>query len=163
MGTQFLMGSNDDNTTRQWDELLQELRVTQTGVQILTGFLLTVPFSNRFTRLDEVQKGTYLAVLVCSVIATALIVAPVAFHRTLFHRHRRVWLVAAAHRCARVGLLAMALASCGVVFLVFDLVTQRVTAIAVGCGLLASFVAIWFGIPVLLGEPHSGEREGTDR
>src|SRR5918999_5561437 len=70
--------------TRNLNELLQELRVTQTGVQILTGFLLTLPFTQRFPDLDQVQKMAYLGVLVGSVLATGLIVAPVAFHRVLF-------------------------------------------------------------------------------
>ena len=67
-----------ETLTRNWDELLQEIRVTQTGVQILTGFLLTVPFSNRFSELTAFQRDVYLAVLAGSVLTTGLVVAPVA-------------------------------------------------------------------------------------
>ena len=67
-----------ERLTRNWNELLQELRVTQTGVQILTGFLLTIPFTTRFPDLDALQRFSYLAVLTGSVIATGLIVGPVA-------------------------------------------------------------------------------------
>ena len=78
--------SRHERLTRNFNELLQELRVTQTGVQILTGFLLTLPFTDRFKTLDSLQKGVYLGVLVGSVIATGLIIAPVAFHRALFRQ-----------------------------------------------------------------------------
>lgn len=79
----------DKRITRNWAELLQELRVTQTGVQVLTGFLLTVPFSNRFTHLSELQLVTYLCIVLGAITATALLVAPVAFHRMLFRQRRR--------------------------------------------------------------------------
>ena len=80
---------SEDTLTRNWNELLQELRVTQTGVQILTGFLLTVPFSNRFEDLTAFQRDVYLAVLAGSVLTTGLVVAPVAMHRVLFRQRRR--------------------------------------------------------------------------
>src|ERR671920_158779 len=120
--------SESERLTRNLNELLQELRVTQTGVQILTGFLLTLPFTDRFKTLDTLQKGVYLGVLVGSVIATGLIIAPVAFHRMLFRQGRRPWLVRNANRAARGGLLALAVTTSGVVWLVFDLVTNRVVA-----------------------------------
>ena len=69
---------------RNWTELIQELRSTQTGVQVLTGFLLTVPFSDRFATLDDVQRTAYLIVLSGAVTATAAILSPVAYHRILF-------------------------------------------------------------------------------
>ena len=76
---------------RNWDELLQELRVTQTGVQILTAFLLTVPFTNGFSQLDGFQRDCYLVVLCGSVLTTALLMAPVAYHRVLFRQRQRPW------------------------------------------------------------------------
>jgi len=113
---------NHKRLTRNLHELLQELRVTQTGVQILTGFLLTLPFSSRFAELTSVQRHVYLAILCGSVIATGLIVAPVAFHRMLFQRGQRPWIVKNANRAARAGLVCLALTTSGVVWLVFDLV-----------------------------------------
>ena len=90
-----------ERLTRNLGELLQELRVVQTGVQILTGFLLTVPFSARFEDLTTMQRTTYLVVLCGSVLTTAFVVAPVAFHRGLFRQHRRYWLVEASATSAR--------------------------------------------------------------
>src|SRR4029079_13784239 len=106
--------------TRNLHELLQELRVTQTGVQILTGFLLTLPFSSRFAGLTSVQRHVYLAILCGSVIATGLIVAPVAFHRMLFQRGQRPWIVKNANRAARAGLIPLALTPSGGVWLGVD-------------------------------------------
>ncbi len=140
--------SESERLTRNLNELLQELRVTQTGVQILTGFLLTLPFTNRFASLDEVQRLAYLCVLTGSVVATGLIVAPVAFHRILFRHGERPWLVTAANRAARAGLLSLALTTSGMVWLVFDLVLNRVAASVAGAVSLAFFALLWLVVPL---------------
>jgi hypothetical protein len=143
---------------RNWNELLQELRVTQTGVQILTGFLLTLPFTNRFADLDDVQRVSYLAVLCGSVIATGLIIAPVAFHRLLFRHGQRPWLVSAANWAARAGLVSLALTTSGVVWLVFDLVTDRTFASVAGVLSLIFFGTLWAVVP--LRAPRSADPVG---
>src|SRR3954452_4229427 len=73
---------------RNWSSLLQELRVAQTGVQLLTGFLLILPFQQRFSQLDTVMHGVFLVTFGCSIGSTVLLVAPAAMHRVLFRRHR---------------------------------------------------------------------------
>jgi hypothetical protein len=144
----------DPRLDRNWNELLQEIRVTQTGVQILTGFLLTVPFSHGFPKLDDLQRTAYLVVLCGSVLTTALVVAPVAFHRILFHQRRRHWLVEAANQCARAGLVTMALTSCGVLALVFDVVVGRVAA-AITLGIsVVGFALLWDAIPMFARRRH---------
>lgn len=145
-----------ERLTRNWDELLQEIRVAETGVQILTGFLLTVPFSQRFEDLSEFQRDLYLVVLAGSVTTTALIVAPVAFHRALFRRRARHWLVEAANQCARAGLVMMSLTISGVLFLAFDVVAgDPAGGIAFGCSLVL-FTLLWAGTPLLSGRRHPG-------
>lgn len=144
----------DEVLDRNWNELLQELRVAQTGTQILTGFLLTLPFSNRFTSLGAGQERLYLAVLLGSVVATGLNVAPVAYHRVLFRRHRRRWLVSAANFAARAALVMLAADSAGVVLLVFDVVVGRVAAVVAAAAVLAFLFALWGGVPL-------AERAGT--
>jgi hypothetical protein len=147
---------SEETLTRNWNELLQELRVTQTGVQILTGFLLTVPFSDRFPGLDDLQRATYLVVLCGSLLATGFLVAPVAFHRILFRHRRRRWLVDAANQCARVGLLMLALTSSGALFLVFDVVTSRAAAyVALVVGVLF-FAVLWTVAPGVAGRRNEG-------
>src|SRR5690606_15476474 len=112
-------------------EILQELRVTQTGIQILTGFLLTVPFQQRFADVSPGQRIIYLCLVVLAVATTALLVAPVSMHRWLFRRGAKSTLVTEADRLMRVGLVCLALVVSGVVLLVFDVVTTRTVAVVV--------------------------------
>lgn len=135
--------------TRNWNELLQELRVTQTGVQILTGFLLIVPFSDRFQDLGSHERGVYLVILTGAVMTTGLVVAPVSFHRVLFRRGRRQWLVRAANLCALGGLGMLALTSSGVLYLVFHLILGRLPAVVVLVLALGFFLCLWAVVPLL--------------
>jgi hypothetical protein len=141
---------------RNWTELLQELRVAQTGAQILTGFLLTLPFTSEFPKLTDGQERLYLVVLIGSVVATGLNVAPVAYHRILFRRRKRRWLVSAANLVARVALVMLALDSAGVVLLVFDVVVGRAAAVIAATAVLAFLVLLWGAAP--FAERVSGSR-----
>ena len=105
---------------RNWSSLLQELRVAQTGVQLLTGFLLILPFQPRFAQLDSVMHIVYLVTVACSMGATVLLVAPVSMHRLLFRRHRLKTLVAVSHNYAIVGTLLLGVALAGVAVVIFD-------------------------------------------
>lgn len=135
---------------RNWSSLLQELRVTQTGVQLLTGFLLTLPFQARFTQLDGTIKTVYLVTVACSLGATVLLVAPVGMHRVLFRRHRLDAIVTASHGCAVAGLILLGVALAGVAAVIFDTVLGPPAGwIACGCT-LAAFVVFWFVIPLPL-------------
>lgn len=138
---------SQETLTRNWDELLQEIRVTQTGVQILTGFLLTVPFSNRFAELTAFQRGVYLAVLAGSVVTTGLVVAPVAMHRVLFRRRRRELLVESGNRFAVAGLAMLALTISGVVLLVVDLVVGAPAGWVAGGTILLVLTVLWAVVP----------------
>jgi len=144
---------------RNWNELLQELRVTQTGTQILTGFLLTLPFSSGFPDLSHGQKRLYLVVLIGSVVATGLNVAPVAYHRILFRRHRRRWLVSAANLAARAALVMLAFDSAGVVLLVFDVVVSRGSAI-VAAGVVLGFLLLLWGVVPIVERTASSRDDG---
>ncbi len=144
--------------SRNWDELMQEIRVTQTGTQILTGFLLTVPFSSRFEELTAFQRWVYLAVLGGSVLTTCLVVAPVAFHRLLFRRRRRELLVDVGNRFAIAGLVLLAVTIGGVVLLVTDIVVGGpVVSVSAGAVTLVVFAVTWLVAPQGAGRV-SGER-----
>ena len=135
---------------RNWNSLLQELRVVQTGVQLLTGFLLTLPFQQRFDILGEHMRMVYLATVACSVGAVVLLVAPVAIHRLIFRRHRLQVLVSAAHRCAIAGLALLGFAMTGMTAIIFAAVSGRnVGFIAGGCA-LALFTVFWLILPLVL-------------
>jgi uncharacterized protein DUF6328 len=133
---------------RNWSSLLQELRVAQTGVQLLTGFLLILPFQQRFTGLDSVMRVVYLVTVGCSIGATILLVAPAVMHRVLFRRHRLRSLVAISHVYAVIGTVLLGLALAGVAVVIFDAVLSRSAAwIAGGCA-LAALIMFWYAMPL---------------
>jgi len=150
--------SHDERITRNWNEMLQEFRVTQTGVQILTGFLLTLPFQQRFPELDSVQQTAYLMVLAGSVLAVSLIVAPVSYHRLLFRQGAREWLVEAGDRAARAGLVALAFTIAGVLWLVFDVVVGRVASSIAGPVALAFFAVLWWAVPTVANKRNNVQK-----
>jgi hypothetical protein len=142
--------SVSERADRNWIELLQELRVTQTGSQILTGFLVTLPFQQAFAELDGVQRGTYVTLLLLSVLATVLLVAPVATHRVLFRQHMRLLLVREADLCARSGLVVLGLVLAGVTFFLVDVIFARSAALLTGSLVLLVVLVLWLAGPVLL-------------
>ncbi len=136
---------------RNWDQLLQELRVTQTGVQLLTGFLLTLPFQQRFLTLTPIERTVYIATTSAAALAAAFIIAPVAFHRLLFRQHVKERLVGAAHLSAGVGLCGLALAVVGVVWIIFDVVWGSVASTVASAITFTVFLVLWVGVPLVLG------------
>ena len=136
-------------TTRKWNEMLQELRVAQTGVQVLTGFLLTLPFTPRFADLSSSDEVAFLVTICCAIGAAACLIAPVAFHRVLFGRNEKKWLVVAANHVARVGLTLMALTMTGSIWLVFDVVVGLTAALVAGGLTLAVIAALWLVMPTV--------------
>lgn len=122
----------------------------QTGVQILTGFLLTLPFQPKFADLDDYQRTVYLALVVTSVIATALIVAPVSVHRSLFRQQMKRHIVTLADRLTRVALAVLALVMTGASLLVFDVVVGRTEGLVVGASVLVVLALVWVVLPEVL-------------
>ena len=137
-----------ERADRNWSELLQELRVVETGVQILTGFLLTLPFQQRFAGLSGREEALYLVVLLLSIVTTGLVVAPVAFHRILFRHHEKGRLVSAANALAGAGLLFLALSVCGVCLLVVEVVLNGLAAVIATAGVATFFVLVWLVVPL---------------
>src|SRR3954451_15840378 len=139
--------TREERLDRHWNELLQELRVTQTGVQLLAGFLLTMPFQQRFAQLQEHQRRLYRGPVLLACLPTILLGAPVAVHRAVFQRHQRAELVHTADRLARFGLGALGLAVTGVVPLVFSVVLGRGAGLAAGGVLLVAVLVFWVLVP----------------
>jgi hypothetical protein len=133
--------SEQERDDRNLAELLQELRVAGLGVQVLFGFLLSLPFTNRFDRLSQGQRELYLGTLVLAAVATALLLGPVAYHRLVFRRGQKERLVQAANVMAVAGLAAVGLAVSAAVLLVTGYVTSAVPA-----GLITTFVTCMFGL-----------------
>ncbi len=141
-------GLPEQTINRNWTELVQELRSTQTGVQVLTGFLLAVPFTDKFDQLDHVETTAYLVVLSAAVGASMAVLAPIAYHRILFRRGRRPWLVETANQIARAGLVLAALTMCGVVFLAFDLAISRTAGVVAAVVAFSAYVVLWGVVPM---------------
>jgi len=138
-----------ERADRNFGDILQELRVAQTGVQILFAFLLTIPMQARFTILDDWQKDVFVVALIAAALATACIIAPVAYHRVLFRRHMKRDVVTAAARLAAAGLFFLGFAVVAAVHLVLDLVLGRTTAIVTAAALLVLLVVMWLVLPYL--------------
>ena len=150
-------GSGDDGrretplqrADRNWDELLGELRVTQTGVAILFSVLLTVPFSARFEDVDPFTKGVYVTALLLSASTTVTLIGPVSFHRLLFAKGRKPHLVQLGNRMAVTGLGLLCLTLGAVLLLVTDVVLARPTALVVSALFTAGTAATW-SVPAAL-------------
>ncbi|GAA1880157.1 DUF6328 family protein [Streptantibioticus ferralitis] len=136
-----------ERADRNLVELLQELRVVQTGVQIVFAFLLGLAFTSRFPQLNDFQVGTYVVTLLLTVVASAVLATPVALHRALFHRGAKPRIVALSARLTEVGLVALALALNGAVLLLMDVVLGLADAIAITCITTALFAGLWFFLP----------------
>lgn len=132
---------------RNWAELLQELRVIQTGTQILTGFLLTVAFQQRFAELDQYQVTAYLALVIVAGLTTALGLAPVSLHRTLFRRRAKATIVRITNRILQVTLFGVALTLSGTIMLIFDVVVGRSAGVVAGVVALGLISMTWVLLP----------------
>jgi hypothetical protein len=129
-------------------ELVQELRVVGLGVQVLFGFLLSLPFTMRFTKLDAVQRDLYLTSLVLAAVATTLLIGPVAYHRLVFRRGMKEQLVRFANALAILGLAAVAGAVLMAVLFVTDFVAGAVTAGLITAVLACMLAVLWFAVPL---------------
>ncbi|HEX8859725.1 MAG TPA: DUF6328 family protein [Actinomycetes bacterium] len=144
-----MRGENELQTVdRHFTELLQELRVAQTGVQILFAFLLGLAFTARFADLSSVEQAVYLVTLVLSATSAALLIAPVSYHRTVFRQRLKSQLVSAGHRYAVVGLVLLMLALTGAVQLAASFVLGAWAALLAGA-LAGLFITLWFVIPLV--------------
>jgi Family of unknown function (DUF6328) len=134
-----------ERLNRQLLELLNELRVALPGVQVLFAFLLAVPFQQRFREATDFQKYVYLVTLLASATTTALLIAPTGYHRMLFQRGDRPRIIEHGTRMLILGLISLALAMTGAVYLVTDFLFAAGTAVAIGVGGAIIFGWLWFG------------------
>ena len=140
---------NKDRHDRELMELLNELRVALPGVQVLFAFLLTVAFSQRFVDVTSTQKKVYYAAVLCAVAATALLIAPSAFHRIQFREGDKEWLVKFSNRLAVAGLFFLACTVCCVLYVISDFVFGGAITLVSTFGSVVLFSVLWFGVPLL--------------
>jgi hypothetical protein len=152
-----------ERADRNWEELLQELRVMQTGTQILTGFLLAVAFTPRFEDMDEFQRDVYVGLVALAALATILALAPVGMHRALFGRRRKPELVRVAARIVKIDLVAIAALTIGVTTLIIDFTVNRSAGLIALVSSLVVVALLWFVLPRLVRrEVRRGREDDRD-
>lgn len=152
--------TREEQLDRNWAELLQELRVLQTGVQILAGFLLTLPFQQRFRELDDFQVGLYLVNVVIATLTTAFILLPVSVHRRLFRKRLKETLVSSADSITKIALAGVGMLSAGTASLVFDVTAGRLAGLTAGGVLLGILLVLMIYVPLRLNKRATG-RNGS--
>lgn len=151
--------SEAERLDRNWNEILQELRVLQTGTQILTGFLLTIPFQQRFGDLDGFELAVYLGVVSVAVAATVLALTPVSLHRALFRQRAKDVIVTLAHQFMRAALIAVAITLVGTALLIFSVVVSHTVGI-VAAAITAVITGLaWLSIPWFVPKRRTSDGE----
>lgn len=140
----------NERSDRQWSEVLQELRVLQTGTQILTGFLLALAFQPAFADLGDPQRAFYLVLVVLAALSAIVALAPVALHRIVFQRREKQIVVAYGHAALVTALVTVSLLLVGVVAFVFGVVLGAAASWLAGCVLGVIVAVLWVAIPVAL-------------
>ena len=142
--------SESERLDRNWNEILQELRVVQTGTQILMGFLLTVAFQQRFDSLAPLEHTIYLTLVGLAAVATITALTPVSLHRGLFHHHAKRSLVRVSNVLLQATLLAVLLTLAGTSLLIFDLVSGMTAGVVAGSVVLLLGAVTWFVSPTVM-------------
>jgi hypothetical protein len=149
--------TEEEALDRNLDELLQELRVASTGVQVLFAFLLVVPFQQGWVKVTDFEQTVYFATLLVTAAASICLIGPTARHRVRFRELDKRWIVESSHRLALAGLGFLALAISGAIMLVSHVVYDTaVTAIATTV-VFGGVVTVWFIVP-LMRELHERSR-----
>ncbi|MBE1461829.1 DUF6328 family protein [Kibdelosporangium phytohabitans] len=140
--------SDNKRLARNLNELLQELRVAQAGVQILFGFLLSIVFTERYQEVDDYVRTTHFITVLFATAATALMTAPAAWHRVLFRHGKRERIIRVANKMAVSGLVCLAVAITGTVLLIGEMVLGGWGAIALGVAAAVGFSTLWLLLPL---------------
>lgn len=135
--------SQKERVDRELIEMLNELRVALPGVQVLFAFLLTVPFSSRFSAASDLQRSLYFVTLLAAAVASGLLIAPAAQHRILFRQHDKEDLLERSNHMAVAGMVALAVATCAAVVLAVDFLFGLVPALLTGGALAVLLLWLW--------------------
>lgn len=134
---------------REYCELLDEIRIALPGGEVMLGFLLTAPFSDRFSRLSDALRLVYLASLLCVAMATALLLAPTAYHRIRFRAGDKPWITRRGNQLVIAAMIVMVPGIAGTLFVVTDVIFSRLAAALVSAGTAGTLVGLWFLVPLL--------------
>jgi hypothetical protein len=139
----------DEKLDRNTIELLNELRIAGSGIQILFAFLLVVPFNTGWTKTSSFERTVYFVTLVLVALAAVLLLAPPIHHRLLFRHHEKRYLVTSGNRLAIAGMGFLALGLTGILVLLSDYVVGGAAPIVVGLVTVVAVGGLWFGLPLL--------------
>ncbi|MGA9857026.1 MAG: DUF6328 family protein [Solirubrobacteraceae bacterium] len=139
----------DERLDRNTIELLNELRVSGTGIQVMFAFLLVVPFNAGWSKTTSFERTVYFVTLALVAIATFLLMAPAVQHRVLFRHHEKGYLIAVANRLAIAGQAFLALGFTGILVLLSDYVAGGIAPIIAGVVTLALTGGLWFAAPLM--------------
>jgi hypothetical protein len=133
---------------RELIELLNELRVTLPGVQVLFAFLLVAPFSQGFARVNDLQKYAYLVALVFTALGSAFLIAPTPYHRIRFRDRDKEAMLRITNKLAIAGTVCLALAISSALFLVTDFLFQSPVPALITGAVAAAIITLWYGLPL---------------
>ncbi len=151
--------TEEERADRRWGELLQELRVAQTGVQILFGFLLTVVFQPRFTGLSQTDQDIYLATVMLGAATTGALIGPVSFHRLVTGQRLKPQTVVWASRLTLVGLGLLLCTMASALLLILRVALHNTLAIWLVAAMVLWFVICWFVLPAWTRARYANEAE----
>ena len=144
-----------ERVNRELIELLNELRVALPGVQVLFAFLLVLPFQQRFAEISAADRGVYVAALIASALAAALLIAPSMYHRLNFRRQVKEQMIFDSNKLMVVGMLLLAIGVACSIFLVVDVVYGNMAAIAATAATAVVYALVWLALPLARrGEPE---------
>ncbi|MFD3994429.1 DUF6328 family protein [Streptomyces sp. NPDC058548] len=147
----------DERADRQWQDLMQEIRVVQTGVQILLGFLLTVVFTPRYESLGSADKTIYILTVVLGSLATGALIGPVSFHRLVAGRRIKPAAVAWASRLTFTGMLLLLATLTSALVLILRVATDDAIVPWLVAGVLTWYLLCWFALPLWARSRHTAE------
>ncbi|MEU0134616.1 DUF6328 family protein [Streptomyces sp. NPDC006296] len=140
--------TEEERADRQWSDLLQELRVAQTGVQILFGFLLAVVFQPRFADLSTTDRNIYVVTVMLGSATAAALIGPVSYHRLLTGRRMKPQTVTWAARLTKTGLGLLFCTMCSTLLLILRVALHNAAVLWLVGGMALWFLACWFVIPL---------------
>lgn len=140
--------TEDERADRMWSELIQEVRVAQTGVQILFGFLLTVVFTTRYPQLSQTNQDIYLVTVILGAAATGALIGPVSFHRLVSGRRIKPQAVTWASRLTLAGLLLLLATMTAALLLILRVATHDDYVPWLVAGIVAWYLLCWFVLPL---------------
>ncbi|MFF7313662.1 DUF6328 family protein [Streptomyces sp. NPDC008137] len=149
--------TEEERADRMWQELIQEVRVAQMGVQILFGFLLTVVFTEKYDDLTSTDQTIYLVTVVLGACATGALIGPVSLHRLVSGRRVKPQAVRLASRLTLLGLLLLLATTTASLLLILRVATHDGFVPYLVAGVVAWYLLCWFVLPLWTRYRHTSE------